>query len=349
MQTDNARPVAGHTPATSTAAVVKTGPGRDAVSLTERPVREPVAGEVMLEVLAAGVCGTDLHIIDDEYASTPPVTMGHEIAGRVIAAASPDDQKWIGRRVAVETYFSACEVCDQCRAGRRNLCARRRSIGSLADGGFATYMVLPALNLHEVPAAVSDRAAALCEPLACVCRCLLDPPVISSGDQVLVCGPGPMGLLSAQVALAQGAQVTVSGLDRDADRLKVAASLGARILTQTPPPKAFDVVIECSGSAGGAASCLTAARPHGRYVAVGIFGKPVTVDLDAILLKELTVTSGFASTPGAWDRAIALLEQQRVNLEPLVGRTASLSEWPSVFEELRAGQGLKTVFVPPAH
>lgn len=327
-------------------AVVKTGPGADAVHIQQRPLREPRAGEVVVQVLSAGVCGTDLHIVDDEYASAPPVTMGHEIAGVVVVAGEGVDASWLGRRVAVETYFSTCETCDQCRAGRRNLCADRRSIGSFEDGGFATHLVLPALNLHRVPDAVTDRAAALCEPLACVCQCLLDPPVVGAGDRVLVVGPGAMGLLAAQVALAQGAEVVVAGLDKDAERLAIARGFGASSLTTAPGTRSYDVVIECSGSAAGAAACLDAARPGGRYVAVGIFGRAVPVDLDAVLLKELTVTSGFASTPVSWRRAMSLLEQGRIDLEPLVGRSAQLQDFRDVFAELRAGAGLKTVFLP---
>jgi L-iditol 2-dehydrogenase len=330
----------------SVPAVVKTGPGAAAVEFAQRQIGEPQPGEVLLEVLAAGVCGTDLHIVDDEYASAPPVTMGHEVAGRVIDTGDGVPTSWMGRRVAIETYYSACERCDSCRAGRRNLCVDRQSIGSMVDGGFATHMLVPALNLHEVPDNVSDRAAALCEPLACVCRCLLDPPLINAGDRVLVVGPGAMGLLAAQVALAQGAEVTVAGLPKDADRLTVAEGFGAATTTERPEQRSFDVVVECSGSAGGSATCLAAARPAGRYIAIGIFGRPVTVDLDAVLLKELTITSGFASTPDAWRRAIGLLAQGRVDLEPIVGRIARLEEFREVFDELRTGAGLKTLFVP---
>jgi L-iditol 2-dehydrogenase len=327
-------------------AIVKTGPGAAAVELAHRQIGEPKPGEVLLEVLAAGVCGTDLHIVDDEYASAPPVTMGHEVAGRVVDTGAGVPTSWVGRRVAIETFFSACERCDSCRGGRRNLCADRQSIGSLVDGGFATRMLVPALNLHEVPDNVSDHAAALCEPLACVCRCLLDPPLINAGDRVLVVGPGAMGLLAAQVALAQGAEVTVAGLSKDADRLTAAQGFGAAVTIERPEPRSFDVVVECSGSAGGAATCLAAVRPSGRYVAIGIFGRPVTVDLDAVLLKEITITSGFASTPDAWRRAIGLLAQGRVDLEPIVGRIARLEEFREVFDELRTGAGLKTLFIP---
>src|SRR5690606_29242795 len=132
---------------------------------------------------------------------------------------------------------------------------------------------------------------------ACIAQCLLDPPVVQPGDRVLVTGPGAMGQLAAQVARACGGVVTLAGLASDEARLAVAAGLGIGIGTtiQQPAEEAFDVVIECSGSAPGAANALRAARRGGRYVQVGIFGRDVTVPFDAVLYKELTVTSGFAS------------------------------------------------------
>jgi L-iditol 2-dehydrogenase len=207
-------------------------------------------------------------------------------------------------------------------------------------------MVLPALNLHEVPENVSDYAAALCEPLACVCRCLLDPAVINAGDNVLVSGPGAMGLLAVQVALSQGARVTAAGLAKDGERLRLAESFGASTLTEPPVPCSFDVVVECSGSESGAATCLSAAKPSAKYVSVGIFGRPVTIDFDMVLYKELTITSGFATTPTAWRRAMSLLRQNKIDLEPLVGQIARLEDFESVLAHVRAGSGLKTVFDP---
>jgi L-iditol 2-dehydrogenase len=325
-------------------AKVHRGPG--GVQLVQRSVSVPAPGQALIAVRAAGVCGTDLHIQDDEYGSVPPVIMGHEVAGVVQAVGDDADAAWVGRKVAVETYFSTCGRCAQCRTGRTNLCPDRKSIGSFRDGGFAASMLIPVLNLHEVPENVSIHAAALTEPLACVCHCLLDPPVINAGDTVLVVGPGAMGLLSAQVARASGGRVLLSGRDTDRPRLEIAEDLGIETTVDSPADESFDVVVECSGSVGGAAAALRAATRHGRYVAVGIFGRPVQLDLDAVLYKELTITSGFASTPKSWERAIALLSDGNVILEPLVGRVARLQEWESVFGALREGQGLKSVFDP---
>ncbi|MBY6362494.1 alcohol dehydrogenase catalytic domain-containing protein [Rhodococcus corynebacterioides] len=327
-------------------ALAKLRTGSDGVGLVQKQVSSPEPGQALLRVRAAGVCGTDLHIQDDEYASAPPVTMGHEIAGVVEAVGSSSDSDWVGRRVAVETYFSTCGKCVQCRAGRGNLCAERKSIGSFRDGGFADYLLIPVINLHQIPDSVDVHAAALTEPLACVCHCLLDPAVINTGDRVLVTGPGAMGLLSAQVARACGGRVVLSGLESDRPRLDIAESLGIDTTTEAPESEAFDVVIECSGSAGGAGAALRAAKRHGKYVAVGIFGRPVSIDFDAVLYKELTVTSGFASTPKSWDRAVELLRQGDVSLDVLVGRVVPLREWEDVFEALRRGQGLKSVFDP---
>ena len=139
----------------------------------------------------AGVCGTDLHIEADEFPCAPPVTMGHEVCGVVARLGDGVDSSWAGARVVSETYFSTCGRCAWCRDGRINLCPERRSIGSFVDGAFAPRLIVPARNLHRIPDWLDEHAAVLAEPLACVCHCLLDPPVVSAGDRVLVTGPGP--------------------------------------------------------------------------------------------------------------------------------------------------------------
>lgn len=328
----------------------KLAPGKGNLGLRDQIVSPPGTGEALVRVIATGVCGTDLHIADDEFPSEPPVTMGHEVTGVVSEVASPEDNAWVGRRVAIETYFSFCGICGFCRSGRPNLCASRRSIGSREDGGFAAFVRVPVRNLWELPAHVGEHAGALAEPLACVARCLLDPPVVNPGDRVLVVGPGTMGLLTAQVARASGGRVTVAGLERDRVRLDLADRLGLETIVLGDAPismePAPDVVCECSGAGPAAVFALEQVRKGGRYVQVGIFGKPVTVPLDNVLYKELTLTSGNASTPSSWQGAIALLEDDLVQLDPLVTEAVPLSEWERVFTAVRAGEGVKYVLVP---
>lgn len=327
-------------------ALAKLEPGPGHLGLVERPEPAPAAGQVLLEVHAAGVCGTDLHIAAGEYVTATPVTLGHEVAGVVVAAGPGVDPTWQGAHVVTETYFATCATCDRCRDGRPNLCPDRRSIGTHVDGGFADLLVVPVTNLHRVPDGVDTYAAALAEPLACVCNCLLDPPAVQSGDRVVVTGPGPIGLLAAQVARDLGGSVTVCGLPRDSERLDAARALGFAETDAPPEPGSADVVIECSGSAGGASTCLTTARRGGRYVQIGVFGGAVTVPLNQVFFSELVLTSGFASTPRSWRHAMRLMASGAVETAPLVTRAAPLGTWKDVFADLSAARGLKVVLDP---
>jgi L-iditol 2-dehydrogenase len=327
--------------------VTKLAPGAGNVALSERPEPSAGPGEVVLDVVAAGICGTDIHIYDGEYAAVPPVTMGHEVSG-VVAVLGPEvDEAWRGARVVTETYYSTCGVCASCRAGHVNLCPERRSIGSYVDGGFAPRLRVPARNLHRIPDWLDGRAAAMTEPLACCCQSL-PVGVVAAGASVLVVGPGPIGLLAAQVARADGGNVHVRGTPRDAARLALARSLGFAVSTTEEAAAAseFDVVVECSGHEAGMAFALGAARRGGRYVQIGLAGKDVTIPFDLVCFRELTVTSGNASTPQSWDRALGLIEERRVELEPLLSEAVPLAEWERAFAATRSGAGVKYVLVP---
>jgi L-iditol 2-dehydrogenase len=335
-----------HPTASTMLAVLKSGPGLDGVSLRRVPVRAVPPGFARVRVTACGICGTDLHIARDEYAHEAPVVIGHEILGEVVETGSTQDVAWIGQRVACETYFSACEHCRSCRAGRRNLCRDRRSLGSFEDGGLAESLVVPVINLHRLPATLTDYDGVLTEPLACVAQCLLRPSLVSPGEDVLVLGPGTIGQLSAQVARAQGGRVTLAGLNQDVGRLGVAANLGFTTTTDRVDDETFDVVIECSGAAPAVAAGFAAVRRGGRYVQIGIFGREVTVPMDQVLYKEMTLSSGFASTASSWRDAVRLIEQERVQLKPLITRVVPLEQFSAAFDSARRGDGIKTVVVP---
>ena len=330
-------------------ALVKAGPGQAGTELREVPVPSPGRGQVRVAVRGTGICGTDLHIMDDEYLCVPPVVMGHEVTGVVAAVGEDVSEDAVGRRVSLETYYVTCGACLYCRAGSPNLCAQRRSIGSHVDGGFAEQVVVPLHNAHDVAPSVGESAGALYEPLACVAHALCDPAVASPGDTALVVGPGAMGLLAAQVLVAQGAVVTVVGTARDARRLAAAEDLGMQAaLTDAlrVPGPGFDVVADCSGNAAGIDTALQSARKGGRYVQIGLCGKPVPVALDVVCLHELTVTSGFASTPRSWHRAEVLVAGGHVQLDPLVSDVLALSQWEQAVTRTRAGDGVKFVLEP---
>ena len=337
-------------------ALRKLVPGRGEPALSEVPIPEAGPGQARIAVTAAGICGTDLHILRDEYSFHPPVTLGHEVAGVVDAVGEGVDEGWIGALVAPETAFSTCGVCPWCRDGRPMLCASRRSIGSGVDGGFAPYLVVPARNLHRIPGSIGDRAAALAEPLACVCNAIGER-VVAPGDRVVVIGAGAMGILAAQVARAAGGIVTVVGTPADADRLKLVDSLGmatsstedgddVAALKASADARRIDVVVECAGVEAAVRNGLGLVRPSGTYVQVGILGGEVTIPFGEVVLKEIQVRATFGSSPAAWRQMERLLDAGLIELPSLVSEVLPLDDWRRAFEHVEQRQGIKTLFDP---
>lgn len=339
-------------------ALRKVAPGDPTLALLDVPEPTPRPGHVVVDVAAAGICGTDVHIMHDEYRSEPPVTLGHEVAGTVAALGDGVTGWEVGQRVVTETYFSTCGRCVHCRTGRPNLCAERRSIGSFEDGGFAPKVLTPATNLHALPEGLGFPEAALVEPLACVVRGLLELNELRAGDRAVITGPGPIGLLALQVAKASGARVVVLGTAADAARLELAYRLGADGVLTVEAAEGLvdatvdalggepDVAIECSGAEPAASLSLRLVRKAGRYVQVGLFGRPIELDFDQVCYKELRVSGSFATTPSSWHRALALAGSGAVSLAAIVGATYPLAEWERAFEAVAARTPGKVLLVP---
>ena len=205
-------------------AVVWEEPGK--LALAEVPDPAPGHGELIVQVGACGICGTDVHIADGEFPPTPyPIVPGHEFAGRVVALGEGVPGEWRGgERVAVDPSLF-CGHCPACHAGRGNLCANWNAIGDTVDGAFAEYVKVPAANAYPIPDSVSDAQGALIEPLSCAVHGArrLGPVV---GEDVLVMGAGTMGLLLMQL-LNRGGARSVAVVDRKASRLESATAAGA--------------------------------------------------------------------------------------------------------------------------
>ena len=339
-------------------ALMKTAPGVGNVELCEIAEPEPSAGQVLIEVAAAGICGTDLHIYHDEFRTRPPVVMGHEVAGHVAAVGAGVPDSLIGERVTSETYFSTCGSCRFCLAGRPNLCPERRSIGSAVNGGFARRLVVPARNIHRLPAEVDVVAGALTEPLACVVHGALELTHILAGDLAVVSGPGAIGLLTLQVVRACGARVIVLGTDQDEQRLMLARQLGAEDVVNVEREDASlmvndlthglgaDIVFECSGAGPAAQQLLQLVRRAGQYAQIGLFGKPIAWDMDQICYKELRVGGSNASVPSAWPRALALMASGAVRTRELITGSYTLPDWRLAFDDFEQRRGIKTLLRP---
>jgi L-iditol 2-dehydrogenase len=339
-------------------AVMKLGVGDGHVGLREVPEPSPGPGQVVLAVQAAGICGTDIHILHGEFRASPPVVMGHEVSGIVAGLGAGVTRIQEGMRVTTETYFSTCGTCHLCREGRPNLCPERRSIGSAVDGGFTSYLVVPEANVHRLPDSLSFEEGALVEPLACVVHGVLDVPRLRPEDLVVIAGPGAIGLLTLQIVRAAGGRAIVLGTAADAHRLALARELGAdetlvadepelrdRVLARSGG-RGADLVYECSGAGAAAQQLLDLVRRGGHYAQIGLFGRPVAWDLDAICYKELTLSGSNASIPSAWHRALALLEAGQVRTKPLISAVYPLVHWREAFDLVESRAALKVLLSP---
>lgn len=339
-------------------AVVKHAPGPGNVRLMDVPEPAVRSGHVIVEVEAAGICGTDLHIQSAEYPCNPPVVMGHEFSGTVVDAESDVEQSLLGRRVTCLPYFTTCGVCEFCRTDQPNLCADRKSMGSGTNGAFARYVLVPERSVRLLPDNVDFTAGAVTEPLACCVHAVLDKSTLRPGDVALVTGPGSIGLLTAQVARAWGATVVLAGTAVDTERMALARRLGIQHTVNVESEQVGDLVrdiagdrgvaavYECSGSAGAARMALDLVKRRGQFVQIGLFGKRIEWDADLAVMKEVDVRTSFASTPSSWSYALDLLRQGRVQTGPLVTDTLPLSEWENGFDRFRNKHGIKFVLAP---
>ena len=317
------------------------------------PTADP--GWVVADVIACGVCGTDLHIIDDEHKYWPPVVLGHEYVVRIRAVGEGVTRFAVGDRVVCEQHTLACGACDACRRGAIHLCPSKRSPGWGIDGAFAEQVRLPEHLLHRVPDSVADLAAVVTEPMA-VCVTGLDRAGSVLGKRVAVIGPGPVGLLTALIARAGGAaDVTVVGRPSSQGRLDLARSLGLEVVTLGPDgalPQAdgtrareCDVVVETSGSGDALTLAMTMTRRLGTVVCLGIGGRGAqAVDYDQAMTRSLTVAFSMSSEYSAWDRALRLLAEG-LDPTPLV-TTYPIDDWVAMFDAVRAKEVVKAVVLP---
>lgn len=341
-------------------ALIKYASGPGNVEIREIPEPEPGPGQVKIAVMAAGVCGSDLHIYHDEIKIpiVPPVVMGHEFAGVVAAVGDGVDAVSVGDRVTSETTAWSCGACLQCHLGHYNMCTNRKVVGYAVDGCFARYCVVYERQVHHLPDNVSFVAGALTEPLACCVHAVLELTTLSPGDVVAITGPGPIGLLCLQLVKAAGGFVILCGTSQDAERFGLARQLGADMTVNVEEEDALgvvkgltaqqgaDVFLECAGAPPAARFGLEATRRGGQYTQVGLFPGPFELSFDTIAYKELRVTGSLGQRWTSWQRALALLGQGQVNTEVLVSHTLPLTEWREAFRLFEAREGLKIVLDP---
>lgn len=337
-------------------ALVKYGSGPEEIGLQERSIPEPAADEVLLKIGATGICGTDLHIVAGEYPARVPVTLGHEMAGTIVAIGQGVNTWEIGDRVTSLPYAQYCGTCTHCRDGQYGLCSKRRSYGSGVDGAFAEYLAVKASGLYRLPDSQSFVAGSLTEPLACVTKSMYQIAELKDSDTVAILGPGQIGLLALQVARAVGARTVLIGLSNDASRLDLGRQLGAdhvyyadddaflkKQLSEDLGEDGIDMVFECSGAAQAFNMALRIVRKEGKVVQLGLFGKQVLTDLDLVVFKDIKVLGSFASSRESWDQALDLTTRGLVDTGILVSDVLPLDQWREGFDTAAEKRRLKVV------
>lgn len=303
--------------------------GERAIALQEIPFRARDS-ECRIRVRLAGICGTDLQILDG-YADFRGVP-GHEFVGTVEEVPAPADRALLDRRVVGEINVG-CGTCEWCARGIREHCTARSVVGIRGrDGAFAEFLSLPSANLHPVPDSLDDLTAVFVEPTAAACRILEQLP-IDRATRAAVLGDGRLGLLTAQVLRSAGAEVVLFG--RHEEKLSLASSLGLRAecrMGSTRADRQFDVVVDATGRHQGLRDALTLVRPRGAIVAKSTVHGEAPLALWPIVVEEVTIVG---SRCGPFRRAIDLLASGAVQVAPLVQRVARLEEFESAFADAR--------------
>ena len=337
-------------------ALVKYGEGENDIELREIPEPIPQANEVKVRVEATGICGTDLY---GYSAVKPPVVLGHETAGIVAEVGKEVKDIKVGDRVTTETTAYICGQCKFCLSKNYNLCTHRKGLGSAVNGAFAEYFVIRKESIRQIPPHIDFNSASLFEPLSCAVHAVMEQANLLSHETVLVLGPGPLGLLTAQIAKSLGAKVIICGIEGDEKRLSIAKKLGINqvfnikkkdiqgCLTNLTLGYGFDVVFECSGSVEAVEYGLNYIRKGGRYLQEGIVRQPVKLRFDQILFdKELSIIGSRTQKPSSWDKAINLVNEGKVNLEELVSDVLLLSNWKEGFRRAKKKNSIKIVLRP---
>lgn len=342
-------------------ALVKTDCGPGHMELREVPVPQIKPDEVLIQVKACGICGSDLKIQDDQHPYTPPVVVGHEFSGEIVEVGSSVDVWDPGDRVVSEQHTRACGWCRQCLTGNAFACTSKRAPGYFVDGAFAEFIKIPAWLLHRIPENIDYVDAAFSEPSAVAVHGVLERTRIYPEEVVLVLGCGPIGLVAAQMAQAVGAAaVIITGIDRDEKaRLPKGRELGidyvvnieksdlAALVEDLTHGEGADVVVELSGADSAISQAFQLARRLGR---VGIIGQPsrdeVTIPYRQALFRALEVVFSYSSKFSSWERALSLFERGAIQPAQYITHVLPLQAWERGFELARSGEAVKVVLTP---
>jgi L-iditol 2-dehydrogenase len=331
-----------------------------AVELREIAVPDIADDQVLLQVGAVSVCGSDVHQARNTH-SWPvnvPVVLGHEFGGTVAKVGRAVRGVREGDRVVSETAAQICGECVLCRTGRYNLCPSRKGFGYGINGAMAQWVSVPARCLHHIPDTLPFDIACLSEPHAVAYNAMCVNSTVRPGDAVVVLGPGPIGLLCARMAALAGADpLIVAGLPADAARLKAARELGATHtvdiqadnvddIVRGLAPLGADLVCDASGSSRTLELALRLVRPDGEVTKVGWSPQTVATDINPLVQRNVRLQGSFSHNYPIWEKVIHLLDRRLTMPEKIIGLRAPLEGWRDAFDAMHDGRVIKSVLMP---
>lgn len=323
--------------------------------LRRLPRPTPGPDEVLLQVKAAGVCGSDVHgYTGSTGRRTPPLVMGHEVTGVVAEVGEAVSRVAPGDRVVVQPLLT-CGACSNCRAGLPNICLHRTGVGMNFAGGYAELLRVPERLLYPLPARLGWAQGTLVEPLAVALRAANLTP-LALGDTAVVVGAGPIGLLTLLALKLKGAG-TVVVTDVSEHRLELARKLGAEVSVNVAEASALDTVRQLTGGEGAHAvveavgttatvgASLELVRPGGHVTWLGNAAPQVELAMQALVTREVTVRGSYGFA-GEFGRALELLAAGTLTPDALIEHTAPLRDGPELFRALAKGERaeVKVVF-----
>jgi len=337
-------------------AIVQTGP--KAVEVQERERPEPGETEVLVDVHSAGLCGSDAHAYsyEDGYEWIPiPRVMGHEYAGTVAAIGEEVDGLSVGDKV-IEEPIHRCGDCFQCKNGQSNVCQNFSITGMHTDGAYAEFTAVDETFVHGVPESTPLREAAVTEPTSIAARAVLERSTLTPGDRVLVEGPGPIGVLVAMIADSIGANVLVSGLDRDAKyRLPLVDDLGIETvnlavdaaedrMTSFTDGRGFDVVFDTTGHHTGVEDAVEHVRKGGEVVVIGLPGDGSELRMTPVVRGEIRIETSYGSQWRDFEQAIRLIDNGTIEPAAMLDTSFDADDPTAAFEAFLNSETCKPVF-----
>ncbi|MHA1571892.1 MAG: zinc-dependent alcohol dehydrogenase [Alphaproteobacteria bacterium] len=342
-------------------ALVKKKKGVGHLELMEMPEPQPGVGEVLIEVRASGICGTDVHVKHDRFPYWPPVILGHEFSGEVVKLGPDCKYYKKGDRVVGEPHTQHCGQCYLCRTGNVQICPMKRSPGWGIHGSMAKYLVMPEILLHRIPDGMDYDTAAVVEPTANTVHDVIERAGITAGDFVVVLGPGPIGLLAGLTARSAGARhiVMVGAPPDEGLRLDKARELGFETVLNAGKDDVrqtvldltggigADLVIECSGAPAAIASTVELIRKKAKICAIGLTGgKTVDFPWEQASFRVADIHFCMSTSYTSWNRVIDLMATGQIPAQKVITHRMPLSDWEQAFEEIEALRALKVILHP---